>query len=311
MSTKSIPGLAILALLSAVLLAACSSGGASTAPSAAASVAPSAAALSVAPTVAASAAASAPASAAAAPVAPSLPADEVIVFAAASLKDVLKEAVTTYQTVAPNAMIFVSTDASSALATQIEQGAPAALFLSADTKNPDTLATAGLTTGPTVSFAGNTLTVIVPTDNKAGIASPKDLANTGVKIIAAGPEVPITKYANQAVDNLAKVSGYPADFAATYAANVVSQEQNVKGIVAKVELGEGDGGIVYVTDAKASSKVTPVEIPAEANVPATYGGVVIKDARYATDAQAFFDWLKGTDGQALFAKYGFLPPPAR
>ena len=151
--------------------------------------------------------------------------------------------------------------------------------------------------------------MIVPLDNRAGIASPKDLANAGVKVIAAGPEVPITKYANQAVDNLAKVSGYPADFAAKYAANVVSQEQNVKGIVAKVELGEGDGGIVYVTDAKASAKVTPIDIPAEANVPATYGGVVVKDAKYATDAQAFFDWLKGTDGQALFAKYGFLPPP--
>jgi molybdate transport system substrate-binding protein len=274
----------------ATLLAACSgTSGTSVGPSAAASTAPSAAAASA---------------------APSLPTDEVIVFAAASLKDVLKEAVTTYVAANPNTKIFVSTDASSALATQIQQGAPADLFLSADTKNPDTLATAGLTTGATVPFVGNTLTVIVPLDNQAGITSPKDLANAGIKVIAAGDEVPITKYANQAVDNLAKVAGYPADFAAKYGANIVSKEPNVKGIVAKVELGEGDGGIVYVTDAKASTKVKAVEIPAEANVPATYGGVVIKGAKYAADAQAFFDWLKGTDGQALFATYGFLPPPA-
>ena len=291
--TTRLPLLLTALVIVATLLAACSTSGASTGVTVGPSTAPSAAT--------ASGAASA---------APSLPTDEVIVFAAASLKDVLKEAVTAYTTANPNTKIFVSTDSSSALATQIQQGAPADLFLSADTKNPDTLATAGLTTGATVPFAGNTLTVIVPLDDKAGITSPKDLANAGIKVIAAGDEVPITKYANQAVDNLAKVAGYPADFAAKYAANIASKEPNVKGIVAKVELGEGDAGIVYVTDAKASTKVKPVEIPAEANVPATYGGVVIKDAKFATDATAFFDWLTGTDGQALFAKYGFLPPPA-
>ena len=78
------------------------------------------------------------------------------------------------------------------------------------------------------------------------------------------------------VANLAKEPGYPADFAAAYAANIVSKEDNVKAVVAKVELGEGDAGIVYVTDAKASTKVGTVDVPDSANVPATYDGVVVK-----------------------------------
>ena len=82
----------------------------------------------------------------------------------------------------------------------------------------------------------------MPTDNPAGIKTPADLARPGVKVIAAGDEVPITKYATQLVANLAKEPGYPADFAAAYAANIVSKEDNVKAVVAKIELGEGDAG---------------------------------------------------------------------
>ena len=82
----------------------------------------------------------------------------------------------------------------------------------------------------------------MPTANPAGITTPADLAKSGVKVIAAGDEVPITKYATQLVDNLAKEAGYPADFAAMYSANIVSKEDNVKAVVAKIELGEGDAG---------------------------------------------------------------------
>ena len=142
-------------------------------------------------------------------------------------------------------------------------------------------------------FAGNKLTIIVPTDNPAGLTSPADLAKTGLKVIAAGDEVPITKYATQLVDNLAKEPGYPADFAAAYAANVVSKEDNVKAIVAKIELGEGDAGIVYVTDATASDKVATVEVPDGANVPATYAGVVVKASPNQEAATAFLDWFAG------------------
>jgi molybdate transport system substrate-binding protein len=261
-------------------------------------------------TIGPSAAASGAVSSGAASAVPSTAAGGLTIFAAASLKDVLAKVKTAYETANPGTTLTISTDSSAALATQIQNGAPADVFLSADTKNPDALATAGLTTGPTTAFAGNTLTVIVPTANPAGITAPADLARAGVKVIAAGDEVPITTYATQAVDRLATVAGYPADFAAKYAANVVSKEENVKAIVGKLELGEGDAGIVYVTDATASDQVTPIEIPAAGNVPATYGAVVVKASPNAAAAQAFLDWLEGAEGQALLATFGFLPPPS-
>jgi len=130
-----------------------------------------------------------------------------------------------------------------------------------------------------------------------------------VKVIAAGDDVPITKYASQLVANLAKEAGYPPDFAARYTANIASKEDNVKAIVAKIELGEGDAGIVYVTDAKASTKVMTVDVPATANVPATYAGVVVKASKDASAARAFLTWFAGTHGQAILNSFGFLSPP--
>jgi len=151
--------------------------------------------------------------------------------------------------------------------------------------------------------------VIVPTANPAGIKTPADLAKPGVKVIAAGDAVPITKYATQLVANLAKESGYPSDFVSAYAANIASKEDNVKAVVAKIELGEGDAAIVYVTDAKASTKVASVDVPPAANVPATYAGVVVEATANASSAQAFLDWFAGADGQKILAGFGFLPSP--
>ena len=234
----------------------------------------------------------------------------VTILGAASLKDVLAKLETAYETANPGTTVSVSTDSSAALRTQIEQGAPADVFLSADTTNPQKLVDAGLTDGAAVDFAGNLLVIVVPTDNPAKIASPADLARSGVKVIAAGTDVPISKYADQAVGLLAKQPGYPSNFAASYAANVVSREDNVKAVVAKIELGEGDAGIVYVTDAAASAKVATIPIPAEGNVPATYAGVVVKASKQAAAARAFLTWLVGADAQAILAGFGFRPPPA-
>jgi molybdate transport system substrate-binding protein len=166
----------------------------------------------------------------------------------------------------------------------------------------------GLAAGTVTKFAGNLLTVIVPMANPAGIKTPADLARPGIKVIAAGNTVPITKYATQLVANLAKQPGYPADFVAQYTANIVTREDNVAAVVAKIELGEGDAGIVYVTDAKTSTKVMTIAVPDAANVPATYGGVVVKASPNVAAAQAFLAWLAGPDGQAILASFGFLPP---
>jgi molybdate transport system substrate-binding protein len=230
------------------------------------------------------------------------------VYGAASLKGVLDKVKAAYETAKPGTTLTVSTDSSATLETQIEQGAPADVFLSADTTNPKKLVDKGLAAGDAVTFAGNKLTIIVPTANPAGIKTPADIAKTGVTVIAAGDEVPITKYATHLVANLAKEAGYPTDFVAKYTANIASKEDNVKAIVAKIELGEGDAGIVYVTDARASTKVTAVDVPDTANVPATYAGVVVKASRNAAAAQAFLTWFAGPDGQAILGTFGFLPP---
>jgi molybdate transport system substrate-binding protein len=274
--------LAALAPVLVVVLAACSSGRAasSASPGASASASPPASAANV----------------------------ELTIFGAASLKGALEKAKAAYERANPATTLTVSTDSSSALETQIEQGAPADVFLSADSTNPKNLVDAGLADGDPVTFAGNKLTIIVPADNPALIETPADLAKTGIKVIAAGDEVPITKYATQVVDNLAKESGYPADFAAAYVANITSKEDNVKAVVAKIELGEGDAGIVYVTDARASANVATIDVPDSANVRATYDGVVVKASRNATAARAFLDWFAGPDGRAILTGLGFLPP---
>ncbi len=238
----------------------------------------------------------------------SAPSAQITVFAAASLKGALDKAKTAYETAHVGTTLTISTDSSSALETQIEQGAPADVFLSADATNPKKLVDKSLASSAAVTFAGNRLTIIVPTANPAGVARPADLAKAGVKVIAAGDAVPITKYAMRLVANLAKESGYPADFAARYTANIVSKEDNVKAVVAKIELGEGDAGIVYVTDAKAATKVKAIDVPASANVPATYAGVVVKASKNQGAAQAFLTWVAGPDGQAILASLGFLPP---
>lgn len=233
---------------------------------------------------------------------------ELTVYAAASLRDSMAAARTAYEATVPGVIVTVATDASSTLRTQIEQGAPADVFLSADQTNPTKLVDGGLADGPAVDFARNELAIIVPLDNPAAIASPADLARPGIKVIAAGDEVPITTYADRAIANLAALAGYPTDFAAGYSANVVSREENVKVVVGKIELGEGDAAIVYATDAKASTKVGSVGIPPGANVTATYAGVVVKASAQLDAAHAFLEWLAGPDGVAILGDFGFEPP---
>jgi molybdate transport system substrate-binding protein len=233
---------------------------------------------------------------------------ELTVFAAASLKGAMEQVSAAYRAAVPGVSLVVSTDSSAALRAKIEQGAPADLFLSADTSNPGALVAAGLAAGDAVPFAGNALAVITPADNPALIVTPADLARPGVKIVAAGENVPITRYAETLVGNLVGLPGYPADFVAAYEANIASREDNVKAIIAKIELGEGDAGIVYATDAMASTKVGTVFVPAAAQVRATYAGVVVAASGHVPEAKALLAWLAGRDGQAILASLGFLPP---
>ncbi len=277
----------ILPVLAIVALVACTSAGGSSAPSASTS---------------------GPASASPASVAPSAEPVELTIFGAASLAKALEQVKTAYEAANSGTTLTISTDSSAALETQIEQGAPADVFLSADTTNPQKLVDGGFADGDAVVFAGNKLTIITPTDNPGGLATPFDLAKAGIRVVAAGDEVPITKYATQLVDNLAGEAGAPADFAAAYAANVVSKEDNVAAVRAKIEVGEGDAAVVYVTDAAASDTVATIDVPDSVNVPANYAGVVVKASSSTEAAHAFLDWVAGPDGQAILAALGFQPP---
>ena len=244
------------------------------------------------------------------PSSPSAFPTELTIAAAASLSKALEKVSIAYESAHPGAGMTVSTDSSATLETQIEQGAPVDVFLSADTTNPKKLVEGGFADGDAVVFAGNKLTIITPKDDPGGLTSPFDLAKAGVRIVAAGDDVPITRYATTLVEHLAAAPGAPAGFAAAYDKNVVSKEDNVSAVRSKIELGEGDAAIVYVTDAAASDKVGTIEIPDALNVPASYAGVVVKASAQHAAAHAFLDWLRGPDGRSILDQFGFLPPAA-
>jgi molybdate transport system substrate-binding protein len=232
---------------------------------------------------------------------------ELTVLGAASLSDALAIIEEEYEAAVPGIDLVVATDSSTALRTQIEEGAPADVFLSADTANPAALVDAGLAE-EAIEFAGNAIALVVPLRNPAEIVTPADLATPGVQIIAAGHEVPITGYVTEVVASLAPLPDYPEGFADAYAANVVSEEDSVRGVMTKVELGEGDAGFVYQTDAQASAEVLDIAIPEEANTHAVSAGCVIADSDHVLEAAAFLDWLAGKDGQAILAEFGFVVP---
>ena len=234
---------------------------------------------------------------------------KLTVFGASSLASTLTDLGPKWTATHPNNQLETSTGSSAALRTQIEQGAPADVFLSADTSNPQALVDGGLATGPVTTFATNSLVIIVPTANPAGITSAADLAKAGVCVIAAGDDVPITKYATKLVANLAALPDYGSAFADGYTANICSKEDNVGAVVSKVALGEGDAAIVYVTDALGTSGLTTIDVPAGANVIANYGGVAIKASAGAALGAEFLAWLRGTDAQQVLAAHGFAAAP--
>ena len=237
-----------------------------------------------------------------------IPRSDVTVFAAASLRDAVDAVADDYSR-RGSIPVSVSTDSSATLRTQIEQGARADVYLSADAANPEALAAAGLVDGPLVRFAGVRLAIVVPADNPAGITTPFDLGRAGLTIVAAGPAVPITAYATALLENLAAMPGAPADLIRAYEANVASREDNVRAALAKVELGEADAAIVYASDAAASHAVVSIDIPPEANVVATYAGAVPTTAANRDGGHGFLDFLIAPDGQAILARFGFEPPP--
>jgi molybdate transport system substrate-binding protein len=215
---------------------------------------------------------------------------QITVLAAASLTDVFP---------AIDGSEKYSFAGSNALATQITNGAPADVFASANTTIPAQLFAKGIVEKP-VNFTRNTLVIVVPKSNPAGIHTVYDLAKPGVKIDVANSAVPVGSYTLQILKNMgltAKVS-----------ANFVSQETDVREVLAKVALGQADAGFVYSTDAQTvPGQVTVIKMPAWAQPKITYAMAIVAKSSNQADAQAYINKVLSKSGQATMLKYGFLP----
>jgi molybdate transport system substrate-binding protein len=220
---------------------------------------------------------------------------EIKVFAAASLTAAFNQLGPQFTAANGGTKVTFNFAGSQALATQIQQGAPADVFASADTTNMDKVK--DLVGTPQV-FASNQLQIVVEKGNPKGVKGLGDLASGDLKVVLAAPEVPAGRYAQQALDQ-AGITVKP-----------VSQEDNVKAVVTKVSLGEADAGIVYTTDVTAGGDtVDGVDIPADQNVTATYPIATVKASSNQAKAQAFMDLVLSSQGQQVLERYGFLPPP--
>ena len=228
------------------------------------------------------------------------PAGTVRVFAASSLTEAFGEMAAAFEAEHPGTKVELTFAGSQVLRTQIEQGAPADVFASADREHADALVRAGIL-GPPRVFARNALVVVVPSEG-ARVASLADLARPGTRIVLAGPRVPAGRYATEALRGLDAPAGLGTGFGVRVRANVVSEETNVRAVLSKVVLGEADAGFAYATDAaSAASKVRVLELPVD--VVAEYPIGVLR--RAALPSAAFVDLVLGERGQAILRRHGF------
>ncbi|MBL8077112.1 MAG: molybdate ABC transporter substrate-binding protein [Anaerolineales bacterium] len=228
------------------------------------------------------------------------------VFAAASLTDAFTEIGKSFETANPGVTVTFNFAGSQALRTQIEEGASVDVFASASGKEMDALVTGKFVAdGVKQIFLNNKLVVILPSDNPARLEALEDIAKPGIKLVLAAEEVPVGNYARQALDLMN--ASFGVDFKDKVLANVVSNEDNVKQVVAKVQLGEADAGIVYTSDVVAATDLKTIEIPAELNVIAKYPIAPLTASTHADLAKVFVDYVLSAEGQATLQKWGFAP----
>jgi molybdate transport system substrate-binding protein len=220
---------------------------------------------------------------------------QLSVFAAASLTEAFTQLGEDFTAAHPDVTVSFNFAGSNDLVTQLQQGAPADVLATADPKN---MAAAGDLVSAEQAFAGNKLVIAVAPGDPEGISGLADLAREDLKVVLAAPEVPAGRYAAEALEK-AGVTVRP-----------VSLEVSVKGVVAKVSLGEADAGIVYVTDIDAANgKLDGIAIPDDENVVAIYPIAAVAASEHADDAQAFLDLVLSAEGQEVLAANGFLPAP--
>lgn len=227
--------------------------------------------------------------------------DQIVVSAASSLTDVFTELAEAFER-EHEATVAMNFGASSALAVQLVEGAPAHVFASANVQQMAVVVQADLAEDPVV-FAQNEIVVVTPAD-RGLIEGFEDLSSDGVRLVLAGPDVPIGAYAREAI--AAANEAFGGEFEGRVLENVSSEEANVRGVLTKVELGEADAGIVYATEAAvAGDAVDAYRVPREFAPPAEYVIAPLADAPDA--AQAFVEFVLSEEGQAILKRHGFTP----
>ena len=239
--------------------------------------------------------------------------EELTVFCAASLTGAFGEIGQMYKN-ETNISVAFNFDGSQVLRTQIENGAYADIFISANKKQMNTLKNEGFTNNSSITvFTKTKPVIIVPKDNPAKIQNISDLAKPGLKIVIGTMDVPIGDYTLQILAKLANDSAYGPDFKKRVMANVVSNETNVNYITSKVALGEADAGIAYKSDATKdpAAKITKIEIPDKYNVIAEYPMSLLEQSKYPAQAKEFINLVKSDKGMAVLERYGFEPLKAQ
>lgn len=225
------------------------------------------------------------------------PQNTVTVFAAASLKDTFTEIGKQFETDHPGTTVEFEFAGSSDLVTQLTQGAHADVFASADTKNMDKAAQAGLLAGEPVNFASNTLTIVVAPGNPQSINAFRDLTKPDTAVVVCAPQVPCGS-ATQKVEQASGVDLSP-----------VSEESSVIDVLNKVTSGQADAGVVYVTDAiGAGDKVTAVPFAEAAGAVNIYPIAVLEQSERPEEARAFVEAVTGESGQKVLGAAGFAKP---
>ena len=234
---------------------------------------------------------------------------ELTVFTAASLTGAFGEIGQMYKN-ETNITVAFNFDGSQALRTQIENGAYADVFASANQKQMKAVESDALMNNSSVViFTKNKLSIIVPKGNPARIINLSDLAKPGLKIVMGTKDVPVGDYALQIISKLGNDSAYGPDYKTKVLANVISQETNVNYVVTKVALGEADAGFAYVSDItkNLTSKVDKIDIPDEYNVIAQYPMGILLESKYPLQSQEFMSRVLSDEGKAVLEKYGFAP----
>jgi molybdate transport system substrate-binding protein len=234
---------------------------------------------------------------------------EITVYAAASLTDAFGELGKLMEQDSLPIRVRYNFAGSQQLAVQLEQGAKADVFASADQRWMDYVRERHLTAGPSKVFAHNRLVVILPKSNPGQIRELQDLARRGVKLVVGAEAVPVGKYTREMFRRLERHPGFAPAYGDDVLANVVSQEENVKSVVAKVQLGEADAGVVYRSDVtpRVAPSVTVLEIPDDVNVLASYPIAVLTGSADSLAARAFLALLLGPEGRRVLAKHGLTP----